>query len=59
MRPFRRATKPRTPANINEYFSSSGGYGTDFVNGFRKLFGLPPLSGSALDAAASEGNGGA
>lgn len=47
-----------TPGNINEYFSANGGYGTDFVNGFRKLLGLAPLSGSALDAAASEGNGG-
>src|SRR5262249_35382165 len=26
-----------TPGNINEYFSPSGGYGTEFVNGFRKL----------------------
>lgn len=44
-----------TPANVGEYFSGSGGYGTDFVNGFRQLFGLPPLAGAELDQAALAG----
>jgi hypothetical protein len=32
-----------------------GAYGDAFVNGYRKLFGLPPLSGEALQAAATVG----
>lgn len=45
-----------TPANVHEYFDSAGGFGTAFVNGFRKLLGLTPLTGSALTAAADQGN---
>jgi hypothetical protein len=30
-------------------------YGDAFVNGYRKLFGLPALSGAALKAAATVG----
>lgn len=46
-----------TPGNVNEYLdpSGDGGYGTEFVNGFRKLFGLPPLSGTELAQAARAG----
>ncbi len=41
-----------TPDNAVEVLTT-GGWGTDFVNGFRGLLGLPPLSGSALTAAAT------
>lgn len=46
-----------TPANVNEYLdpAGDGGYGTEFVNGFRKLFGLSPLSGTELVQAARAG----
>jgi ABC-type sugar transport system substrate-binding protein len=41
-----------TPDNAAEVLTT-GGWGTDWVNGFRGLLGLPPLSGSALTAAAT------
>jgi len=41
-----------TPDNAVEVLET-GGWGTDWVNGFRDLLGLPPLSGSALTAAAT------
>lgn len=41
-----------TPDNAVEVLTT-GGWGTDWVNGFRGLLGLPPLSGSALTAAAT------
>lgn len=44
-----------TPENVGAYFTGSGGYGTEYVNGFRHLFGLPPLSGHALVQAALAG----
>ena len=31
----------------------TGGFGDDWVNGFRDLLGLPALSGSALHAAST------
>lgn len=46
-----------TPTSAAEYLSESGdgGYGTDFVNGFRKLFGLQPIAGDELVKAAKSG----
>jgi ABC-type sugar transport system substrate-binding protein len=41
-----------TPQNAAEVLTT-GGWGTDWVNGFRGLLGLPALSGSALTAAAT------
>ncbi len=41
-----------TPDNAVEVLTT-GGWGTDWVNGFRQLLGLPALSGSALTAAAT------
>jgi ABC-type sugar transport system substrate-binding protein len=41
-----------TPDNAVEVLTT-GGWGTDWVNGFRDLLGLPALSGSALTAAAT------
>ena len=41
-----------TPDNAVEVLTT-GGWGTDWVNGFRGLLGLPPLSGSALTDAAT------
>jgi ABC-type sugar transport system substrate-binding protein len=41
-----------TPDNAVEVLTT-GGWGTDWVNGFRDLVGLPALSGSALTAAAT------
>ena len=41
-----------TPDNAVEVLTT-GGWGTDWVNGFRGLLGLPSLSGSALTAAAT------
>ena len=41
-----------TPGNAVEVLTT-GGWGTDWVNGFRGLLGLPSLSGSALTAAAT------
>jgi ribose transport system substrate-binding protein len=41
-----------TPDNAVEVLQT-GGWGTDWVNGFRGLLGLPALSGSALTAAAT------
>ena len=41
-----------TPGNAVEVLTT-GGWGTGWVNGFRSLLGLPPLSGSALTAAAT------
>ena len=44
-----------TPANAKAVLTGVGAYGNAFVNGYRKLFGLPPLSGAALTAAATVG----
>ncbi|MBO0802506.1 MAG: substrate-binding domain-containing protein [Nocardiopsaceae bacterium] len=44
-----------TPANAKAVLSGVGGYGDAFVNGYRRLFGLPPLHGAALTAAATVG----
>ena len=41
-----------TPSNAGEVLQT-GGNGTDWVNGFRGLLGLPALSGSALTNAAT------
>jgi len=41
-----------TPQNAVEVLTT-GGFGDDWVNGFRALVGLPDLSGSALTAAAT------
>jgi ABC-type sugar transport system substrate-binding protein len=41
-----------TPDNAAEVLKT-GGWGTDWVNGFRGLLGLPALSGSALTAAST------
>lgn len=41
-----------TPQNAVEVLTT-GGFGDDWVNGFRALVGLPALSGSALTAAAT------
>jgi ABC-type sugar transport system substrate-binding protein len=43
-----------TPDNAAEVLQT-GGWGTDWVNGFRGLLGLPALSGSALTSAATLG----
>jgi hypothetical protein len=44
-----------TPQNAAEVLTT-GGFGTDFVNGFHALLGLPALSGKALiDAATLDG----
>jgi hypothetical protein len=40
-----------TPQNA-ESIIKTGGFGTAFVNGYRHLFGLPPLKGAALANAA-------
>jgi ABC-type sugar transport system substrate-binding protein len=53
--PYDKAIGPdrvATPDNASEVYTT-GGWGTDWVNGFRGLLGLPPLSGSALTAAAT------
>jgi ABC-type sugar transport system substrate-binding protein len=53
--PYTQAIGPdriSTPDNAADVYTT-GGWGTDFVNGFRGLLGLPPLSGSALTAAAT------
>lgn len=46
-----------TPTSAAEYLAQSGdgGYGTDFVNGFRKLFGLQAIAGDELIKAARSG----
>ena len=44
-----RIATPQNAVNVLE----TGGWGTSWVNGFRGLLGLPPLSGSALTAAAT------
>jgi len=41
-----------TPQNVAEILKT-GGWGTNFVNGFRHMLGLSALSGSALDRAAT------
>jgi ABC-type sugar transport system substrate-binding protein len=41
-----------TPGNAVEVLTT-GGFGDSWVNGFRQLLGLPALSGSALQAAAT------
>ena len=53
--PYDKAIGPNrmaTPDNADEVLAT-GGWGTDWVNGFRNLLGLPPLSGSELTAAAT------
>jgi ribose transport system substrate-binding protein len=45
-----------TPANAAKVLTGVGAYGNAFVNGYRALFGLPPLSGAALTAAATVGS---
>jgi hypothetical protein len=53
--PYGKAIGPdriATPDNAVEVLTT-GGWGTDWVNGFRDLLGLPPLSGDALTAAAT------
>jgi ribose transport system substrate-binding protein len=44
-----------TPANAKAVLTGVDAYGDAFVNGYRKLFGLPALSGAALKAAATVG----
>jgi hypothetical protein len=41
-----------TPGNAVDVLTT-GGFGDDWVNGFRELLGLPDLSGSALHAAST------
>ena len=41
-----------TPGNAVDVLTT-GGFGNDWVNGFRELLGLPDLSGSALHAAST------
>jgi ribose transport system substrate-binding protein len=41
-----------TPANADSVLAT-GGFGDNWVNGFRELLGLPDLSGSALHAAST------
>ncbi len=41
-----------TPQNAVDVLTA-GGWGTDWVNGFRSLLGLPPLAGEALTQAAT------
>lgn len=43
-----------TPQNATEVLTK-GGFGTDFVNGFRELLGLPALSGKDLTDASTLG----
>jgi ribose transport system substrate-binding protein len=53
--PYDKAIGPNrivTPDNAVDVLTT-GGWGTDWVNGFRDLLGLPALSGSALTAAAT------
>jgi ABC-type sugar transport system substrate-binding protein len=53
--PYDKAIGPNrivTPDNAVDVLTT-GGNGTDWVNGFRGLLGLPPLSGSALTSAAT------
>jgi ribose transport system substrate-binding protein len=44
-----------TPANAANVLTGVKAYGDTFVNGYRALFGLAPLSGAALTAAATVG----
>jgi ABC-type sugar transport system substrate-binding protein len=44
-----RVTTPQNAVNV----LTTGGWGTDWVNGFRSLLGLPPLAGRALTEAAT------
>jgi ABC-type sugar transport system substrate-binding protein len=44
-----------TPSNAQAVLTGVGAYGDSFVNGYRGLFGLKPLSGAALMAAATVG----
>jgi ribose transport system substrate-binding protein len=53
--PYDKAIGPNrmaTPDNAVNVLTT-GGWGTDWVNGFRGLLGLPALSGAALTAAAT------
>jgi ABC-type sugar transport system substrate-binding protein len=57
-RPFANTFTPNvltTPANAKAVLTGVGAYGDSFVNGYRKLLGLAPLSGAALTAAATVG----
>lgn len=57
--PFEQTATPNvltTPANASKVLTGVGAYGSEFVNGYRTLFGLPPLSGAALTAAATVGS---
>ena len=56
--PFQQTATPNiltTPSNAAAVLTGVNAYGDGFVNGYRKLFGLSPLSGSALHAAATVG----
>jgi hypothetical protein len=44
-----RVTTPQNAVSV----LTTGGWGTDWVNGFRSLLGLPALSGKALTEAAT------
>ena len=44
-----------TPSNAANVLTGVKAYGDAFVNGYRSLFGLKPLSGAALTAAATVG----
>jgi ABC-type sugar transport system substrate-binding protein len=53
--PYDKAIGPdriATPQNAVNVLTT-GGWGTSWVNGFRNLLGLPPLSGSALTSAST------
>jgi ABC-type sugar transport system substrate-binding protein len=53
--PYNKAIGPDlmiTPDNADSVLAT-GGFGDDWVNGFRELVGLPDLSGSALHAAST------
>lgn len=56
--PFEQTATPNvltTPANASKVLTGVQAYGDQFVNGYRTLFGLPPLSGAALTTAATVG----
>jgi ABC-type sugar transport system substrate-binding protein len=57
-RPYQETFTPNvltTPANAQAVLTGVGAYGDTFVNGYRTLLGLKPLSGAALHAAATVG----
>ena len=54
--PLRQGHRPgpdRSPRITPSSVLATGGFGDDWVNGFRDLLGLPALSGSALHAAST------